>query len=95
MPEPLSASCLPARGEINDKPIANVLVHDAVVGLVDLIGGDQLDVGLDVADRAVVDDLLSFANAAGKGPGCPRLRAVIGLLLPGIACAFATPNAAR
>jgi hypothetical protein len=58
-------SCGPLqRGHVDDEAIVHVFVHGPLVRTIDLVRSDQFDIRLDVAGRAVVDELLSFGNAA-------------------------------
>src|SRR5579872_837197 len=54
---------------INHKAIFHVALDEPVVGLVDLLNGDQLDVRGDSVLSAEVQHLLGFADAADCGTG--------------------------
>ncbi len=52
------------RRGVDHEPVAHVAVHDAVVGLVDPIGRDRLDLRADPVVAAEVEHLLGLAHAA-------------------------------
>lgn len=56
-------------GGVDDEPVADVGGKDAFVGVVDLVGRDDLDFGADAVFGAEVEHFLGFADAADHGPG--------------------------
>src|SRR5918998_5866300 len=56
-------------GGVDDEPVADVGGQDALVGLVDLVGGDDLDLGADTVLGAEVEHLLGQGDAADHRAG--------------------------
>jgi hypothetical protein len=54
------------RRHVDDEAIANILAHDPFDRSVDVLDTNELDVGLDVPGRAVVDDFPGFSNSADQ-----------------------------
>jgi hypothetical protein len=50
------------RYHVDDEAIAHVLVHDPLIGPIDVLGAYQLDIRLDVTGRALVDNFLGFGD---------------------------------
>ena len=51
------------RGYVNHEAVFHVVLQQAVVGLVDLVGSDYLDISGDVVLATKVEHLLCFADA--------------------------------
>src|SRR4051812_16080300 len=47
-------------GQVDDEAVSDILVHDALKGVIDPTRRDQLDVRRDVPGCAVVDELLGL-----------------------------------
>src|SRR5436190_2603338 len=62
------------RRHINREAVLYVGLEHSFVGVIDLLGGDDFDVGGDVVLAAEVEHLLSFLNSAngGTGEAAPR-----------------------
>src|SRR5690606_18485468 len=56
-------------GGVDDEPVAHVAVDHPVVGVVDLVGGDDLDLGADAVLGAELQHLLGLGDAADHGTG--------------------------
>src|SRR3954464_14398044 len=56
-------------GVVDDEAVAHIRAQDALPGLVDLIGGDDLDLCRDAVLSAEVEHLLRLADAADRRPG--------------------------
>src|ERR1700730_14588673 len=61
------ANRLLERGHVDYEAILNVALEQALVGFVDLLDFDQLDVGSDALFGAEVEHLLGFLDTANRG----------------------------
>src|SRR5712692_8942094 len=59
------------RSHVDDEAVLHVALGEALVGFVDLLDADQLDVGGDAVLGAEIKHLLRFADAADGGTGQP------------------------
>ena len=64
-----SSAAVPQRGHVDHEAVADVLLQQALVGFVDLLDRDRLDVGDDAVLGAEVEHLLRLADAADRGAG--------------------------
>src|SRR5690348_5945332 len=53
-----------AAAHVDDEAVADVVLEQSLIGLVDLVHGDELDLGVDVLLGAEIEHFLGFRNAA-------------------------------
>jgi hypothetical protein len=57
------------RGHVDDEAVFDVALEDALVGFVDLLDADKLDIGGDAVLAAEIEHLLRFGDAADEAAG--------------------------